>query len=60
MRETNDNRPDTVIKRELYEAHIKGKYNVLGIFDDRPSVCRMWREDLGLKVLQAGDPHFEF
>ena len=60
MRETNDNRPDTVIKRELYEAHIKGKYNVLGIFDDRPSVCRMWREDLGLKVLQVGDPHFDF
>lgn len=58
-REEGDNRPDTDIKRELYEAHVKGKYNVKYILDDRPSVCRMWRS-LGLKVLQVGDPHKEF
>lgn len=60
MRPENDNRPDTVIKREMYEEHIKGKYNVLAIIDDRPTVCRMWRDELGLKVFQVGDPHFEF
>lgn len=60
MRPENDNRPDTQIKREMYEEHIKGKYNVLAIIDDRPSVCRMWRDELGLKVFQVGDPHFEF
>lgn len=51
---------DTVVKREMYEKYIKDKYNVLAVFDDRPSVCRMWREELGLKVLQLGDPHNDF
>ena len=60
MRSINDNRKDTIIKRELYETYIKGKYNVLAVIDDRPSVCRMWRDELGLKVLQVGDPYAEF
>lgn len=60
MRPQNDNRADTIIKREMYEEHIKGKYNVLWVQDDRPSVCRMWREELGLRVFQVGDPHYEF
>lgn len=51
---------DTLVKKEMYEKYIKGKYNVLCIIDDRPSVCRMWREELGLKVMQVGDPHYEF
>lgn len=51
---------DTVVKREMYEKYIKGKYNVLAIFDDRPSVCRMWRDELGLPVMQLGDPYFDF
>lgn len=54
-----DKRKDTVVKREMYEAFVKGKYSVKYVIDDRPSVCRMWRE-LGLKVLQVGDPHVEF
>lgn len=52
-------RADYDIKRELYENHIKGKYNVKYVIDDRPSVCRTWRR-LGLKVLQVGNPHKEF
>ena len=35
------------------------QYNVLGVFDDRPSVARAWRA-AGLKVFQVGDPHIEF
>lgn len=58
-REEGDTRKDTVIKQELYEKHIKGRYNVKYVIDDRPSVCRMWRQ-LGMKVLQVGDPHVEF
>lgn len=58
-RQEGDKREDTVIKEELYHKHIEGRYNVKFILDDRPSVCRMWRS-LGLKVLQAGDPHVEF
>lgn len=51
---------DTIVKKEMYEKYIKDKYNVLCIIDDRPSVCRMWRDELGLKVMQVGDPHYEF
>ena len=58
-RAEGDNRADYVIKRELFDGHIKGRYNVKYVIDDRPQVCRMWRE-LGLKTLQVGDPHKEF
>lgn len=58
-RALNDVRKDTIVKQELYVEHIKDKYNVKFVIDDRPSVCRMWREQ-GLKVLQVGDPHIEF
>ena len=57
MRSTKDNRDDTVVKRELYETNIKGKYNVLFVLDDRNKVVKMWRE-LGLKCLQVADGDF--
>ena len=59
MREENDMRKDTIIKEELFFNHIANMYYVEAVFDDRPSVCRMWR-DLGLKTYQLGDPHVEF
>ena len=59
MRSIGDKRKDTIVKREFFDEHIKGKYNVSFVVDDRPSVCRMWRE-LGLEVLQVGDPYKEF
>jgi len=52
MRKTGDHRDDTIVKKELYEEHIKGKYNVIGVFDDRPKVIRMWKEQ-GLFVLDC-------
>lgn len=52
MRDSGDKRPDTDVKREIYENNIKGKYNVLGIFDDRDSVVQLWRS-LGLKCFQC-------
>ena len=58
-RDEGDDRPDYIVKRELFEANIRDKYNVKYVIDDRPSVCRMWRS-IGLKVLQVGDPHVEF
>lgn len=60
MRADGDNRKDWVIKRELYEEHIKGKYNVLGVFDDRPQVVDMWRRELGLMVFQVADHDLKF
>lgn len=54
MRDEGDTRPDEIIKRELYEANVKGKYNVVGVYDDRPKVCRMWQYDLGLPLFNVG------
>lgn len=58
MRACGDRRKDTIVKKELYEQKIKFRYNIIGVFDDRPSVCRMW-EQQGLKVLKCG-PGIEF
>jgi predicted kinase len=57
MRVTGDSRPDTTVKRELYEANVAGKYDVRYVVDDRPSVCANWR-DLNLVVLQLDDRPF--
>ncbi len=59
MRSADDMRSDVIVKRELFDNHVRGKYHVWAVIDDRPKVCRMWRE-LGLKVFQVGDPHHEF
>jgi predicted kinase len=59
MRPANDNRADDLLKSELYHFHVRYKYNVLGVIDDRPKVCRMWR-NLGLTVFQVGNPDYEF
>lgn len=58
-RDEEDTRADYIVKKELFEQHVKDKYNVKFVVDDRPQVCRMWRS-LGLKTLQVGDPHHEF
>lgn len=59
MRPEGDSRPDTVIKRELFDAHVRDRYNVKVVLDDRPRVARMWR-DLGLNVVQFGNPYIDF
>ena len=57
MRTTGDHRPDYIIKGELFDAHIRGKYNVIGVLDDRDQVVRLWR-DMGLTCLQVADGAF--
>lgn len=59
MREAADQRKDTLVKEEIYMRHIHYKYDVQVVLDDRPSVCRMWR-DMGLNVVQVGNPYIEF
>lgn len=58
MRPEGDNRKDSIIKRELFEKHIAGKYNVLFVLDDRNQVVDMWRNELGLKCLQVAEGDF--
>lgn len=57
MRGENDNRKDTVIKRELFENYIRYHYNVEFVLDDRNQVVDMWRS-LGLKCLQVQEGDF--
>jgi predicted kinase len=47
MRPAGDQRRDSIVKRELYERFIKGCYNVIAIFDDRPQVIRECWQELG-------------
>lgn len=47
MRPAGDMRRDSIVKREIYENEIKGKYNVIAIFDDRPQVIRECWQALG-------------
>lgn len=45
MRPENDYRKDTLIKREIYQRDIEGKYNVLAVYDDRLQVLEMWYKE---------------
>jgi predicted kinase len=53
MRPSGDGRPDTETKRDMFEKHFKDKDAVHAIYDDRPSVIRLWKE-LGLNVIDVG------
>ena len=53
MRLQNDMRKDSIIKRELFDAHIRGRYFVELVLDDRDQVVSLWRRDLGLTCLQV-------
>jgi len=57
MRKDGDNRKDSIVKSEIYHEHIKDKYNVLFVIDDRQQVVDMWRE-LGLTALQCDKGDF--
>ena len=59
MRTTGDRRPDTIVKRELFDRYIRpeGHY-IAGVFDDRNRVVKMWREQLGLTVYHVADHDF--
>jgi hypothetical protein len=41
MRPAGDVRKDSIVKRELFEQHIKGKYNIRLVLDDRNQVVDM-------------------
>ena len=53
LRSGDDNRPDTVVKRELYEEFIKDKFYVEFVVEDRQVVVDLWRRDLGLPCAQV-------
>jgi hypothetical protein len=57
MRAAGDGRRDAAVKADIFDRHVRHAYRVLGVFDDRAQVVRMWRA-LGLTVFQVDDGNF--
>jgi predicted kinase len=57
MRVTGDQRRDSIVKQEIFDKEIRSRYHVVGVFDDRQQVVRMWRA-LGLTVFQVAEGNF--
>lgn len=54
--EAGQKREDSIIKYELFNKHIRPLgHRILGVFDDRHRVLRMWRE-LGLTTFHVNGP----
>jgi predicted kinase len=49
--------PDFLVKHDLFNAHIRGRYNVRFVLDDRNQVVDLWRA-MGLKCLQVAPGDF--
>lgn len=58
MRAAGDMRPDWIIKHELFQEHVAGKYSVWFVLDDRDQVVDLWRRKLGLPTFQVADGDF--
>lgn len=59
MRPEGSKTKDRYVKLRLFEDYIENRFNVLGVFDDRPQVALLWY-DLGLTLFKVGDPIREF
>lgn len=58
FKDANGNKaPDYQVKYHLFNEHIRGKYNVRVVFDDRQQVVDMWRQ-LGLNCAQVAEGEF--
>lgn len=57
MRKSGDKRKDSIVKGEIYDEFIKGKCNVMGVYDDRDQVVEFWRS-VGLTCFQVAYGNF--
>ena len=57
MRQAHDTRKDWLVKYELFNTNIRGKFNVEFVLDDRDQVVAMWRK-LGLTCFQVAEGDF--
>jgi predicted kinase len=57
MRPEGDNRKDAIVKREIFDTEVRDRWRIVGVFDDRRQVVRMWRA-LGLTVFQVAEGDF--
>lgn len=58
MREEGDSRPDWIIKHELFQKYVAGRYRIRYVLDDRDSVVNLWRNKLGLPTYQVAEGDF--
>jgi predicted kinase len=59
MRPEGSMEEDSKVKLDLFNEHIRDKYRVVAVFDDRISVARLWHA-LGLPLFRVGDPDAVF
>lgn len=57
MRAEGDRRSDDVVKAELFDAYVRGQYNVRFVLDDRDRVVALWRR-MGLRCWQVAYGNF--
>jgi predicted kinase len=57
MRKTGDHRKDVIIKQEIFDREIRGKYFIEFVIDDRTQVVDFYR-GLGLTVFQCAPGDF--
>ena len=57
MRPSGDRRGDDVVKAELFDAHVRHRYRVRTVLDDRDRVVALWRR-MGLSCWQVNYGNF--
>lgn len=57
MRKDGDYRKDWIIKKEIFEEHIKNNYYVRFVLDDRKQCIDLWR-GMGIKTFQCANGDF--
>lgn len=57
MRGEGDMRKDSLVKSDLFDENVRGKYNVLFVLDDRNQVVDFWRS-IGLTCYQVAPGAF--
>lgn len=57
MRKEGDRRKDCIVKEEMFNEYVRGKYNPKLVLDDRNQIVEYYRS-LGLTVFQVADGNF--
>jgi hypothetical protein len=57
MRATGDRRGDDIVKAELFDEHVRYRFNIRFVLDDRDRVIALWRR-LGLPTWQVAYGNF--
>lgn len=55
MRQLGDNRKDYIVKAEMFNENVRGKFNVACVFDDRKQVIEQCWNILGVPVVNVGN-----